>query len=91
MGEDMTDLVFKTLSSSAIEVLGQLFVKGPTWDGNISSKSGRGELVTYGLALHEGGWAFLTSEGVRVAIEWDRNILKGWHDQRWYRKQQCLD
>ncbi len=60
------------LSSSAIEVLGQLFVKGPTWDGNIVSKAGRGELCQAGLAFHAYGWASLTAEGIRTAIESQR-------------------
>jgi hypothetical protein len=81
----------KPLSAAAIDVLAQLFVKGPTWDGNITSKSGRGDLVAAGLAFHAHGWASLTPEGVRVAIEWDRSLLKTWHDQRWYRKAATID
>lgn len=81
----------KALSSAAIEVLGQLFVKGPTWDGNISSKTGRGELCEVGLAEHAFGWAWLTRDGVQAAIEWDKATLKKWHDQRWYRKAATLD
>lgn len=81
----------KGLSASAVEVLGQLFVKGPTWDGNICSKVGRGELVRTGLAEHAFGWAFLTREGVRVAIEWNLEELRKWNDARWYRKAATLD
>jgi hypothetical protein len=76
------------LSSAAIEVLGQLFVKGPTWDGNISSKSGRGELCEAGLAERGFGWAWLTRDGVQAAVEWK---AKDRHDQRWYRKAATLD
>lgn len=80
--------MFKTegLSSAAVEVISQLFVSGPVWDGNVSSKNGRGELIRAGLAFHENGWASLTPEGVRVAVEWDRSLIKGWHDQRWIKK-----
>jgi len=78
------------LSLLATEVLGQLFVKGPTWDGNICSKLGRGELIRAGLAEHAHGWAFLTSEGVRVANEWNLADLRT-RNQRWYRKAACLD
>lgn len=55
------------LSPSAIEMLHQLFKTGPTWDGNVISKAGRGELVKAGLAFHVSGFASLTEEGVRLA------------------------
>lgn len=38
------------ITLSAYEVLGQLFVSGPTWDGHLVSKEGRGRLVNNGLA-----------------------------------------
>lgn len=79
----------QTLSASGIDVLRQLFISGPTWDGNVSSKTGRGELVAAGLAQHGFGWAWLTEDGVRTAVEWYGT--KAWADQRWYRKQQNLD
>lgn len=82
----MTAFKAEALSSSAIEMLGQLYVSGPTWDGNVSSKVGRGELVRVGLAFHEHGYASLTPEGVRVAVEWDRKDLARRHDQRWIEK-----
>jgi hypothetical protein len=59
------------LSPVAISVLEELFVSGPTSDGNICSKAGRGELVRGGLAVHGYGWASLTPDGVRLAKEWD--------------------
>jgi hypothetical protein len=80
-----------SLTSNAVEVLGQLFVHGPTWDGNIVSKAGRGELCSFGLAEHAFGWAFLTRDGVQAAIEWDKAALKKWNNQRWYRKAATLD
>lgn len=49
------------LSPSAIAVLEQLFKKGPTWDGNIVSKPGRGDrgraLPEHMTAAIEGGGA----------------------------------
>lgn len=75
------------ISSAAKEVLGQMFLNGPIWDGNVVSKVGRGELVAAGLAIHDHGFAFLTAEGVRTAIEW-----KDFHkphtewSKRWLRK-----
>lgn len=74
------------LSSAAISVLGQLYVNGPTWDGNITSKAGRGELCHAGLAWHEYGYASLTPEGVRTAVEWDRAELARRHDKGWIEK-----
>lgn len=82
----MTPFEINCLSSSAIDMLGQLYVSGPTWDGNVSSKVGRGELVRAGLAFHEHGYASLTPEGVRVAVEWDRKDLARRRDQRWIEK-----
>lgn len=75
------------LSATAIEVLGQLYAYGPTWDGNIVSKNGRGELVQAGLAWHEHGYASLTPEGVHLAAEWDINWIRksdyiGWLKKR---------
>lgn len=83
----MTIFKASPLSSCAKEVLGQLFMKGPTWDGNIVSKAGRGELVDLGLAFHAHGFASLTPEGVRVAIEWKdfHQPLTDWSRQ-WLRK-----
>jgi len=79
----------KTLSPNAIACLGQLFVSGPTWDGNICTKAGRGELFELGLANRINGFAFLTKEGVELAISWDNAQLITWYDQRWYEKKNC--
>lgn len=82
----MTVFSVNPLSSAAIEVLGQLYVSGPTSDGNICSKQGRADLLRAGLAWHEHGYASLTPEGVRIAVEWDRGDLRRRHDQRWIEK-----
>lgn len=76
----------RPLSSAAVEVLGQLFVNGPTWDGNLTSKAGCSELASMGLVRRVDGWSFLTGYGVRTAIEWDRAALRSWHDKRWHDK-----
>lgn len=55
------------LTSSAVAALRQLFLQGPTWDGNIVSKMGRNELVKFGYAFRVEGWASLTVEGVMLA------------------------
>jgi hypothetical protein len=81
--------IFKAeaLSGNAIEVLGQLYTRGPIWDGNICSKVGRGELVRAGLAHHEHGYAFLTSEGVRTAVEWPIADLRVRKEDQWIEKR----
>jgi len=73
-----------TLSSAAVEVLGQLFVSGPTWDGNIASKAGRGELFQAGLVDRYEGFTFLTRDGLVAAVDWN---ARDHADKRWYKKQ----
>lgn len=57
------------LGSIDRESLLQLFLNGPTWDGDVVSKAGRDELVDRGLAEHAEGFAFLTLLGVQVSLE----------------------
>ena len=71
------------------EVLMQLFVDGPTWDGNLISKADRNELTASGLAAKWEGWNFLTEEGVKAAVA-GGYAAKDWHDKRWYRKAAAL-
>lgn len=83
----MENIEAKSLSDSAVTVLGQMFVYGPTWDGNIIAKCGRDELVKAGLAKKvNGGWNFLTEEGVAVAAEWTFAKLDTHLKQCWHRK-----
>ena len=56
------------ISPNARECLLQLFLSGPTWDGNIVSKAGRGELFHRGYASRENGWSFITPAGMTVAL-----------------------
>lgn len=81
----MTD----ALSPNAVEVLGQLYTRGPIWDGNICSKVGRGELVRAGLSHHQHGYAFLTPEGVRVATEWSIADLLRRNEKQWIEKRRA--
>jgi hypothetical protein len=74
------------LSPAALDVLEQLFLTGPVWDGNVVSKAGRGELVSAGLAFHANGWASLTEEGVYVCATWNRADLKKRNRERWLDK-----
>lgn len=66
MSLDINDYAF---TSAERDTLRCLFLKGPTWDGNIPSKTGRGELVRRGYAEHEFGYAWLTKTGVEFAIK----------------------
>lgn len=71
MSHDSESLGFNVtmpLSGAAIEVLHCLFIHGPTWDGDVPSKSGRDELVTLGLAGRFEGYQFLTGQGMRLAL-----------------------
>lgn len=77
----------EALSPSAVAMLGQLYVSGPTWDGNVLSKPGRGELIRAGLAFHEYGYASLTPEGVRLAAEWAIWDLRARNEERWIEKR----
>lgn len=75
---------FGQLTGNAQEVLGQLFLNGPTWDGNIISKTGRSELVGRRIAFRVDGWTYLSETGVIMAISVN---VGAFSDQRWHRKQ----
>lgn len=70
------------------EVLMQLFVQGPIWDGNLISKCDRDALVDAGLADRWSGWNWLTQEGVEAAVAGGL-AARGWSDKRWYNKAAC--
>jgi hypothetical protein len=53
---------------NALEVMWQLFRDGPTWDGNICSKAGRGDLFEMGYAHRVNGWSYLTPAGMEFAV-----------------------
>lgn len=67
------------------EVMAQLFLNGPTWDGNLISKDERDNLVDAGFVDRDNGWNFLTVKGVREAVRLSRHT-KDWHDNRAYQK-----
>ena len=56
------------LSGGAIDTMHCLFLHGPTWDGNIPSKSGRDELFDLKLATRCEGYSQLTPDGLRLAL-----------------------
>lgn len=88
---DVRDKIFG-MSSWARETLRCLFFHGPTWDGDVPSKSGRDEIVELGYAERWNGWQFLTAAGVKFAIEsmllerekekWQRERSEGVHRMR---------
>jgi hypothetical protein len=57
-----------SFSSAEHDVIRQLFFQGPTWDGDIVSKQARDSLCQRSLAHHEFGYAWLTRDGVEIAI-----------------------
>lgn len=59
----------KELSGAEHETIWQLFSNGPTWDGNILSKTDRDSLWNMGFIARFDGWNWLTNEGVTLAIE----------------------
>lgn len=67
------------------EVLMQLFVQGPTWDGNLISKCDRDTLLKAGLADRWNGWNWLTQAGVEAAVSGGL-AARNWVDKRWYNK-----
>ena len=76
----------KPMSSSAIDVLRQLFLRGPVWDGNLVSKAGRTELVDSGYAAQSDGWQWLTDSGVELAVTAGRERAK---NDEWRKKAGC--
>lgn len=60
----------KPLTTDQLAVLRQLFMNGPTWDGDIISKQHRNDLYGMRLAHHVGGgFSQLTEAGVTRALE----------------------
>lgn len=57
------------LSPTAIEVLYQLFLHGPTYDGNVISKQARDELFDLKLIGRHNGYQFLLVAGVRLVLQ----------------------
>lgn len=73
------------LSSSALAVMEQLFLNGPTWDGNLVSKSGRDELFSVGYIDTHDGWQWLSHPGFVYALNLESTRDRA--DKRWYNKQ----
>jgi hypothetical protein len=67
-GKNIRDQVFG-MSSGARECLQQLFLNGPTWDGDLASKNGRSELYKQGFVFIWNGWQSLTEAGMKFAVD----------------------
>jgi len=57
------------LTELAKAVAVQLFLQGPTWDGNIIDKTARDELRDKGLATRSQAYAWLTYDGVVYVLQ----------------------
>lgn len=65
------------------DVFRQLFFHGPTWDGDVSSKSGRDGLVERGLVVRRDGWQTLSEAGFTAAVEAGYgNQKEAWDNKR---------
>lgn len=71
-------------SLSKNTALMQLFVYGPTWDGNLISKDDRDELFKGGLSAKLDGWNYLTDLGVFIAAAIGITMRNA--DEAWYNK-----
>ena len=66
----MTDLIERLRRGDGMrDTIWQLFRNGPTWDGNMVSKSDRDIAVDAGLVERADGWNWLTHSGVTLALE----------------------
>lgn len=73
------------LSGAANETLRCLFFHGPTFDGDVPSKSGRTELVELGLAERGEGFQWLTRAGIDAALAFGMDREK----ERWQRARRA--
>lgn len=64
------------MSDLDTDTLLQLFLHGPSWDGNIPDKAGRDALVDDGMVERFDGWNWLTEKGVKKCLELDFNVKK---------------
>ena len=57
------------LTGAELEVVRHLFFRGLTWDGYLPGRDCCASLRDRGLLQYEFGFAWLTREGVRIAIQ----------------------
>jgi hypothetical protein len=68
--------VMVALTPQAADTLRCLFFHGPTWDGNVPSKTGRDELVNMNMVQRGKGWQWFTRAGI------DACFANGIHDEK---------
>lgn len=78
--------IAETLTPAALETMWCMFAMGPTWDGDVPSKSGRDQLVRLGLAERYEGYQWLTREGVEAAVDAEFGLRK----EKWLRTARRL-
>src|SRR5262245_52936016 len=59
---------FEPLTSAEIEVIRCLFFRGLTWDGYLPTRDCCTSLRDRGLAQYQFGFAWLTPDGVQIAV-----------------------
>ena len=59
----------KRLTSAELELIRRLFFRGLTWDGYLPDRDCCASLRDRGLAQYEFGFAWLTSEGEKIAVQ----------------------
>lgn len=69
------------------ECMRQLFLHGPTWDGDIVSKAGRAGLVKRGYVERENGWSQLSPAGFALAVRSGLGEAK----ERWENKRRRIN
>jgi hypothetical protein len=57
------------LQDADIHIIRQLFISGPTWDGDIIDKTARDRLIASGAVVRAGGWSQLSEFGFETAIK----------------------
>jgi hypothetical protein len=68
----------KPLTTVELEVISRLFLRGLTWDRDLSSRDCCTSLRDHGLAQHEFGFVWLTPEGEEIAIK-ELGLLRAEH------------
>ena len=72
------------MSAGARDVMQCLFFHGATWDGDLPSKVGRGEIIHLGYAEQWNGWQWLTRKGIEFAIN---SMMLDRGKEKWQRER----
>ena len=83
--------MIKELTGAEFDTLWCLFYHGPTWDGDVPSKSGRDSLVAAGYAARGHGWQWLTEAGTALCFSKGFAAKKESQDSRRRKKLHDLE